>query len=79
MNYIVVSDKPASDLVTEAHSVTDQRGNELRSLQLTREDGQQRLVFSVDATRREHKELMDALHRSDVLRNFEVKAGTEPQ
>lgn len=77
INYFVVSDKPASDLVAEVHFIMDRMGKELRGLHLARGEGKQRLSFSVDATRREQKELMDALRQSDTLKNFEVKAGLE--
>jgi len=79
MNYSVMSEKPASDLVVEAHSVVEQQGKELRGLHLSRPEGKQELVFSVDAPRREHKELMEALRRSELLKDFEVKAGLETE
>ncbi|MGC2694366.1 MAG: MgtC/SapB family protein [Candidatus Angelobacter sp.] len=77
VNYIVASDRPASDLVGEVHLLMDRQGKELHGLHLAHGDGKQRLSFSVDATRREHKELMDALRQSDVLKNFEAKSGIE--
>jgi putative Mg2+ transporter-C (MgtC) family protein len=79
MKYVVASEQPASDLVAEAHSVVDESGKEMRGLRLSRANGHQQLAFSVEATRDEHKELMDALHQSDMLKNFEVKAGVEAE
>jgi hypothetical protein len=52
-------------------------GKELRGLHLARGEDKQRLSFSVDATRREQKTLMEALRQSDSLKNFEVKAGLD--
>ena len=75
MNYIVLSEKSESEMVAELHSVLDRWSKEPRGLHLTRREGKQCLAFSVDATRREQKELMEALHRSEALRNFEVKTG----
>jgi putative Mg2+ transporter-C (MgtC) family protein len=77
MNYSVESDKPASALVGEIHYIIDKQGKELRGLHLARGNGKQRLDFSVEATRREQKDLMDALRTSEMLRNFEVRAGLE--
>jgi putative Mg2+ transporter-C (MgtC) family protein len=77
MNYVVLSERPAADLVSEAHSVVDQGGKEVHGLHLSRSDGKQQLVFSVEGTHHEQKQLMDALHRSDLLKNFEVKAGVD--
>jgi len=77
MNYFVVSEKPAADLVAEVHFIMDRMGKELRGLHLARGEDKQRLSFSVDATRREQKTLMEALRQSDTLKNFEVKAGLD--
>ena len=77
MNYIVISEKPASELISEIHSVMDRWGKEPRGLHLNRREGKQRLTFSVDATRHEHKELMDALHKADGVSDFEVTSGPD--
>jgi putative Mg2+ transporter-C (MgtC) family protein len=77
MNYFVFSEQPGSELVAEVHSLMDQRGKELRGLHLTRRDGRQCLAFSVEVTRREQKELMEAMRDSAGLKNFEVKTGME--
>ncbi|HEX4605246.1 MAG TPA: MgtC/SapB family protein [Candidatus Angelobacter sp.] len=77
MNYFVVSEKSASELVAEVHFIMDKMGKDLRGLHLARGEGKQRLSFSVDATRREQKHLMDALRESDTLKNFEVTAGMD--
>ena len=77
MNYSVFSDRPAVDLVSEAHAVVEQQGKDLSGLRIGRSEGRQQLTFIVEGTRREQKTLMDALHRSELLKNFEVKAGTE--
>ncbi len=77
MNYFIVSEKPAAELMAEVHSLMDQRGKELRGLHLTRREGKQCLAFSVDLTRHEQKEVMEALRHSDTLKNFEVKTGME--
>lgn len=78
MNYVVISEQPAADLVSEAHALVDQEGKELHGLHLTRMNGKQQLAFSVDGTRGEHKKLMDTMRQSDLLKKFEVKAGVEP-
>jgi putative Mg2+ transporter-C (MgtC) family protein len=77
MNYVVLSDRPAADLVAEVHAVVDQGGKEVEGLRVSRSDGKLQLAFSVEATHGEHKQLMDAMHRSDLLKYFEVKAGVE--
>ena len=77
MNYFVVSEKPASELVAEVHSLVDQQGRELRGLHLTRREGKQCVAFSVEVTRREQKQLMEAMRHSETLKNFEAKTGME--
>lgn len=77
MNYIVESDRPAAELVGETHIIIDQQGRELRGLHLSRGEGKQRLSFSVDATRHQQAKLMEALRHSEVLKNFEVRAGLD--
>jgi putative Mg2+ transporter-C (MgtC) family protein len=77
MNYIVVSERPASELVSEVHSIMDHMGKELRGMHLSRGTGGQQIAFSVDATRREQKELMETLRQSEALRNFEVRSGPD--
>ncbi len=77
MNYFVVSDTPAAELVAEVHSLVDQQGKELRGLHLTRREGKQCVAFSLEVTRREQKDLMEAMRHSADLRNFEAKAGME--
>lgn len=79
VNYFVSSDKPAADLVAAVHFLMDHQGKELRGLHLAHGAGEQRLSFSVDATRREHKQIMDALRESELLKNFEAKSGTEAE
>src|SRR5262249_51791100 len=41
MSYIVTSQKPAPDLVAEAHSIVEQHGKELHALHLSRAEGKQ--------------------------------------
>jgi putative Mg2+ transporter-C (MgtC) family protein len=77
MNYFVFSDKPAAELVAEVHAMVDQRGKELRGLHLTRREGKQCVAFSVEVTRREQKDLMEAMRQSEALKNFEAKTGMD--
>jgi putative Mg2+ transporter-C (MgtC) family protein len=77
MNYVVVSDRPASDLVAQLHLITDKMDKALRGLHLTHSGNRQRLAFSLEATRHEQKVLMDALRQSEALKDFEVRAGMD--
>lgn len=77
MNYIVISEKPGSELISEIHSVMDRWGKEPHGLHVNHRENKQRLTFSVEATRREHKELMDALHKADAFSDIEVTSGPD--
>jgi len=77
MNYTIVSDKSADDLVSEVNSVLEEQGKEMQGMRLSRASGKERLVFSVDGTRSEHKELVSRLRQSDDLRNLETAEGLD--
>ena len=79
MNYIVVSDKSADDLVTEVNSILEDHGKEMQGLRLSRISGKEKLVFSVDGTRSEHTELARRLRQSEDLRNLETVEGYETE
>ncbi|HZU33998.1 MAG TPA: MgtC/SapB family protein [Candidatus Angelobacter sp.] len=79
VNYSVESEKPASVLVAEVHYIIDKQGKELHGLHLARGNGKQRIDFSVEATRHEHKELMETLRGSETLKNFEFRYGYDDE
>lgn len=79
MNYIIVSEKSADDLVAEANSILEDQGKEMQGMRLSRIGGKEKLVFSVDGTRNEHRELANRLRQSDDLRNLETTAGLETE
>ncbi|MBZ5507396.1 MAG: MgtC/SapB family protein [Acidobacteriia bacterium] len=79
MNYMIVSDKSADDLVTEVNSILEEQGKEMQGMRLSRTNGKERLVFSVDGTRSEHEELSGKLRQSDDLRNLETTEGIETE
>jgi putative Mg2+ transporter-C (MgtC) family protein len=79
MNYIVVSEKSADDLVTEVNSILEDHGKEMQGLRLSRTNGKEKMVFSVDGTRSEHTELARRLRQSEDLRNLETVEGYETE
>jgi len=79
MNYIIVSEKSADDLVAEVNSILEDQGKEMQGMRLSRIGGKEKLVFSVDGTRNEHRELANRLRQSDDLRNLETTAGLETE
>jgi putative Mg2+ transporter-C (MgtC) family protein len=76
-NYIIVSDKAPDIIVAEINRALEDQDKELSGMRLSKTNGKEKIVFSVAATRSEHKELMDCLRQSDDLRNFETEPGIE--
>jgi uncharacterized membrane protein YhiD involved in acid resistance len=79
MNYSIVSEKSADDLVAEVNSILEEQGKEMQGMRLSRTTGKERLAFSVDGTRSEHAELASRLRQSDDLRNLETSEGIETE
>lgn len=77
MNYIIVSEKTADDLVAEVNSILEDQGKEMQGMHLSRLNGKEKLVFSVAGTRNEHKELTSRLRQSDDLKNLRTVAGLD--
>lgn len=76
-NYIIVSEKDAEVIVGEINTVLEEQDKTLSGLRINRINGKEKVIFSVSATRTEHKELMDCLRQSDDLRNFDTTPGIE--
>jgi putative Mg2+ transporter-C (MgtC) family protein len=79
MNYIIVSEKSADDLVAEINAILEDQNKEMQTMRLSRINGKEKIFFSVDGTRNEHRELAGKLRQSDDLRNFETIAGYESE
>jgi len=77
MNYIIVSEKTADELVAEVNAVLEDQGKELQAMHLSKSGENEKLVFRVDGTRNEHKELMNRLRQSPGLSNLETTAGMD--
>ena len=77
MNYMIVSEKSADDLVAEVNSILEDQGKEMQGMHLSRFNGKEKLFFSVAGTRNEHRELVNRLRQSDDLRNLQTTAGLD--
>jgi putative Mg2+ transporter-C (MgtC) family protein len=77
MNYVIVSEKTADDLVAEVNSILEDQGKEMQAMRLSRAGEKEKLVFRVDGTRSEHKQLMNRLRESADLSNLEATAGMD--
>jgi putative Mg2+ transporter-C (MgtC) family protein len=77
MEYVIVSDKSPDVVVGEINKALEEQSRELRSMRLIKLNGKEKIVFSVAATRKEHKELLDCLRQSEDLRNLKTEPGIE--
>ncbi len=46
MNYMIVAEKSADDLVAEVNSILEEQGKEMQGMRLSRTNGKERLVFT---------------------------------
>ncbi len=77
MNYSIVSGKTSDEIVNEVNAIVEECEATLRGTRLSALEGRVRMVFTVDGTHMEHKQLAARLRESADLYNFEVARGLE--
>ncbi len=79
MNYVMVTDKSTDAIVAEVNAVLEDHGKEMHGVHLSKVNGKERIAFSVDGTRNEHKALSNRLRQSEDMHNFECTPGVETE
>lgn len=77
MNYTMVSAKPSEEIVAEVNKVLDDLGLTLSGIKLGRSGEKQRLTWTIDGTRIEHKRLMAQLRQLPDIQSIEATPGPE--
>lgn len=77
MNYTVISERTADDLVANVNSILEDQGKEIQAMHLSRSGEKEKLVFRVDGTRNEHKLLVAQLRQSSEIINLEATPGPD--
>ena len=77
MIYSILTNKSADQILAAVSDVLRNMGKEIQGVHVTRTETQARIAFTMDGTRREQKQLMEHLHQSDDLKNFEAVPGEE--
>ncbi len=77
MNYTIISDKTADDLVAEVNSIMEDQGKEMQAMHLSRSGEKEKLAFRVDGTQHEHKLLMGQLRQLADISNLQTTAGPD--
>lgn len=70
MHYTMVSERSADELLEQVNAVLDERDKQMQGMRLTKLNGQKKVVFSVEGTHSEHKELLERLRQSTGLKNI---------
>jgi hypothetical protein len=62
------------EVMDELGAALEESDKEMRRTRVTKLNGRKRISFSVDATRGEHKQLLQRFRRSEPLRTIEASA-----
>jgi putative Mg2+ transporter-C (MgtC) family protein len=73
MSYGITSDKSSDEVMEELNSALEEQDREMQRVRLGKLNDKTRVVFAVEATRNEHKQLGDRLRQSADLRNFDTR------
>ena len=77
VNYSVVSGKTSEQIVNEVNEIVDDCEATLRGTRLSTHDDKVKMIFTVDATRTEHKRLAARFHQSPDLHEFQTSPGLD--
>ena len=77
MNYSLVSSKPPDGLVPEVKMLVQLENKTAQDVQVATFRGNQRITFSVEGTRKEHKHLMKTFHDLEDFRGMQTMEGLE--
>jgi putative Mg2+ transporter-C (MgtC) family protein len=61
MHYSIVSDHPTDEMLEQVNAVLDEREKQMQGMRISRLDGKKKVLFSVEGTNSEHKELLERL------------------
>jgi putative Mg2+ transporter-C (MgtC) family protein len=77
VNYTLVTTRSADEIVAEVNAALEDCDITMQGMRLSKTDGKEKVVFGVDATRNEHKQLAARFRESEDLREFTSTPGVE--
>lgn len=77
MNYSLVFSKPADELVPEVKMLVQLENKTAQDVQVATFRGKQRITFSVEGTRKEHKHLLKTFHDLEDFRGMQTMEGLD--
>jgi putative Mg2+ transporter-C (MgtC) family protein len=80
MHYSIVTDKSSDHIVDAINTVLAQSGREIQSMRIIKLDNnKKRIVFIVEGTHSEHKEVMEHMRQSADLKDFQSATDREAE
>jgi putative Mg2+ transporter-C (MgtC) family protein len=67
MHFSIVTDRSADELLEQVNAVLDERDKQMQGMRLSKLNGKKKIIFSVEGTHSEHKELLERLRQSTGL------------
>ncbi|HEY6304981.1 MAG TPA: MgtC/SapB family protein [Candidatus Angelobacter sp.] len=77
ISYAITTDKSADEVVQELNSVLEEQDRDMQRMRVSKVNGKTKIIFSMDCTRSEHKQLADRMRQSADLRNFDARRDHE--
>ena len=77
VNYTLATERSMDEVMEELGAALEENDKEMRRTRVTKLDGRKRISFSVDATRGEHKHLLQRFRRSEPLHTIEASAESD--
>lgn len=77
VRYSILTDRPAEEITEQIDSLLEDHGKAMEDMKLIRLNGKKKVMFSVDATRRQQEEIMASMRQSKDLGGFTAVRGAE--
>jgi putative Mg2+ transporter-C (MgtC) family protein len=79
MYYSIVTDRPADEIVEQVNAVLDERDKHMQGMRLSKLNGKKKVVFLVEGTKSEHKDLLERLKQSTGLQDITSQPDREAE
>lgn len=79
MYYSIVTDRPADEIVEQVNAVLDERDKHMQGMRLSKLNGKKKVVFWVEGTKSEHKDLLERLKQSTGLQDITSQPDREAE
>jgi putative Mg2+ transporter-C (MgtC) family protein len=70
MHYSIVTERPADEILEQINAVLDDRDKEMQGMRISRLDGKKKVLFSLEGTHSEHKDLLERLRHSTGIHDI---------